>query len=273
MPPVFSCFFHSFTVIIEEERPKCEHDGSGTMKHLVRAGAILFGVVFLAFVLPRLLEIPPSLEDYGFYPKSPEQNAQVWASQPLRYADPAECSTCHATNYENWQQSAHGTVLCENCHGPGVDHIKENVKLNVNTSPELCLQCHGEAVGRPVDFPQIDPAKHAGQQECVTCHNPHSPQFGNLPSIPTSAPNETPPAPQSTRAGSPRSESDDDDEEEEEGPPSVPHSLEGRSDCLLCHATGGLEPYPADHAGRPSESCLSCHQARGATTDCIHCHR
>jgi predicted CXXCH cytochrome family protein len=234
--------------------------GKATVKHLVRAGAILLGVVFAAFVLPRLLDNPPALQDYGFYPKSPEENARVWASQPLRYADPAECSSCHETNYVKWQQSSHGNVLCENCHGPGVAHIEENVKLSVNTSPELCLQCHGQAVGRRADFPQIDPAAHAGGQQCVTCHDPHSPGFVSFSPESSPAPAESPPpAPESTRAAGPRSESDSDDEE---GPPRVPHSLEGRADCLVCHAAGGLKPYPADHAGRPSESCLVCHQSK-----------
>ena len=27
-----------------------------------------------------------------------------------------------------------------------------------------------------------------------------------------------------------------------------------------CHRAGGLEPPPADHAGRPNESCLLCHE-------------
>jgi hypothetical protein len=43
----------------------------------------------------------------------------------------------------------------------------------------------------------------------------------------------------------------------------IPHSLEGREDCLLCHAEGAAVPFPADHVGRPSTTCLVCH----ATTE------
>ncbi len=43
----------------------------------------------------------------------------------------------------------------------------------------------------------------------------------------------------------------------------IPHPLEGREDCLMCHAEGGAVPYPPDHVGRPSSTCLVCH----ATTE------
>ena len=44
--------------------------------------------------------------------------------------------------------------------------------------------------------------------------------------------------------------------------PKIPHPLEGRSDCLLCHATGvsGAKAVPADHAGRTSDTCNTCHK-------------
>ena len=39
----------------------------------------------------------------------------------------------------------------------------------------------------------------------------------------------------------------------------IPHPLEGREDCLMCHAEEGTVPYPPDHVGRPSSMCLVCH--------------
>ncbi len=44
--------------------------------------------------------------------------------------------------------------------------------------------------------------------------------------------------------------------------PPIPHSLEGRDDCLLCHETGiaGATQIPDDHAGRTSDICQACHQ-------------
>ena len=39
----------------------------------------------------------------------------------------------------------------------------------------------------------------------------------------------------------------------------IPHPLEGREDCLLCHGADRVNPYPPDHVGRPSTTCLVCH--------------
>ncbi|MBI2288523.1 MAG: hypothetical protein HYU83_06095 [Chloroflexi bacterium] len=44
------------------------------------------------------------------------------------------------------------------------------------------------------------------------------------------------------------------------GPPTIPHTLEGRADCLMCHQAGGLKPFPADHAGRTNDLCQACHK-------------
>ena len=45
------------------------------------------------------------------------------------------------------------------------------------------------------------------------------------------------------------------------GAPLIPHALEGREDCLVCHAVGsGMKPAPADHEGRTKETCRACHQ-------------
>lgn len=45
-------------------------------------------------------------------------------------------------------------------------------------------------------------------------------------------------------------------------PPLIPHSLEGRADCRLCHEAGigGAPQFPSDHSQRPSDVCLACHE-------------
>ena len=40
----------------------------------------------------------------------------------------------------------------------------------------------------------------------------------------------------------------------------IPHPIAGQEKCDTCHATDGVRPMPANHQGRPVESCLVCHQ-------------
>ncbi len=47
--------------------------------------------------------------------------------------------------------------------------------------------------------------------------------------------------------------------------PAVPHPIEGRGDCISCHGTNGVKPYPQWHAERTSEvrgndTCMNCHK-------------
>lgn len=70
------------------------------------------------------------------------------------------------------------------------------------------------------------------------------------------------------------------------GPPSIPHSIEGRGDCLTCHSAGALAPYPSDHGNYTLGACTGCHRALPATVvaapliphqsgegvDCQTCH-
>ncbi len=66
--------------------------------------------------------------------------------------------------------------------------------------------------------------------------------------------------------------------------PAVPHPVEGREDCLACHDTGQVVPFPDDHAGRTNDSCTMCHEMGEAEAiaavphpvegreDCLMCH-
>jgi cytochrome b subunit of formate dehydrogenase len=46
----------------------------------------------------------------------------------------------------------------------------------------------------------------------------------------------------------------------------MPHPVEGQEQCETCHGATGMKPQPADHEGRPVESCLVCHKPGAATT-------
>jgi hypothetical protein len=57
-----------------------------------------------------------------------------------------------------------------------------------------------------------------------------------------------------------KTKSDDDaDDEPVAGIPQIPHTLEGRDDCLQCHAADAFKPFPTEHAGRTNDTCQGCH--------------
>ena len=51
------------------------------------------------------------------------------------------------------------------------------------------------------------------------------------------------------------------------GAPAIPHSLQGRADCIGCHGSAGVRPYPKFHAEERfgNGRCTECHEV--ATTD------
>lgn len=66
-------------------------------------------------------------------------------------------------------------------------------------------------------------------------------------------------------------------------PGEVPHSLEGRAECLGCHGLDAIKPYPQDHVGRKVGTCTSCHvpsppappvahMVQGSISGCLACH-
>ncbi|MCB0199925.1 MAG: hypothetical protein H6649_06380 [Caldilineae bacterium] len=43
--------------------------------------------------------------------------------------------------------------------------------------------------------------------------------------------------------------------------PGIPHAIVGmEGQCLTCHGESGVKPAPADHEGRPVDTCTTCHQ-------------
>lgn len=194
------------------------------MQHLVRAGIILGAVMILVFVVPRVVPIPVELEPFGFYPKNSEGNAREWASLPAQYLDPQFCHECHQNKQRILENSEHSPVTCENCHGPGRQHMEEGTKPIVDISREACATCHGRVLGRPVDFPQVNLNEHGGISKCISCHNPHKP--GRGPMI------------------------------------DITHAIEGYRDCLSCHNDGSRQPFPEDHIGNTNDICLSCHGSK-----------
>ena len=224
------------------------------MGHLSRAVLIVVAVIVVVFLAPRLIPLPEVMEEYGFYFGHGDED--VWANRPVRFADNAGCSSCHADNYQDWQNATHRDVSCESCHGPAQSHIDDITVLPViDDSREFCGKCHEELFSRPEAFPQVDLASHNSGTDCLTCHDPHHPAFGSTGASQVKAD----PKPDAD-GDKPDADGDGAGTEGESALPLIPHPLEGRDDCQMCHGPQGFKPNPADHEGRTNETCLSCHR-------------
>ncbi|GAB4543127.1 MAG: hypothetical protein Kow0063_35930 [Anaerolineae bacterium] len=133
---------------------------------------------------------------------------------------------------------------------------------------EKCLACHETGAA---GAPQI-PDDHAGRtnEMCQACHQP----LPEEPATPeeTITPQVTPteeagplPVPHTLQGRENCLECHISPEATpipEGGPPIIPHPLIGRENCLACHeeGIGGAPQIPEDHVGRPNDICQACHQ-------------
>jgi predicted CXXCH cytochrome family protein len=173
----------------------------------------------------------------------------------------ATCSACHDTANAGGDDNS-GFCANSECHGTvwkfaGLDapailelenpteRIAERAAAVPHpvTGREDCVACHGPEGVRPF------PADHAMRTNdiCLGCHE--------APATPTPAPTLVP-SPTAvatpTETATPRAAIP--------GVPLIPHSLEGRADCLVCHSSQGVKPFLADHEGRGNDTCTVCHQ-------------
>lgn len=101
---------------------------------------------------------------------------EIAAQDPV-IQTPSYCEPCHAERVALWSANSHKTVICEVCHGPAQGH-PANGKLPIpRDTPKLCTLCHEAMPGRPRTQPQIQVSIHAGDQQCIACHNPHAPKI------------------------------------------------------------------------------------------------
>lgn len=135
------------------------------------------------------------------------------------------CGECHPQILEEWSQSEHRTVDCENCHDPGGPHANLHIHQTIYDSKTLCVPCHEKTGYGPVDFPQVDSQEHSQGLPCTQCHNPTCPDVG--------------------------------------GAPLSIHTVYEGVDCRICHGSQGFHPAPSDHEQRPIESCIYCHKQGG----------
>lgn len=126
-----------------------------------------------------------------------ETDALTHAGKPTR----VRCETCHAevdtgkparaadelTAFHQGLKFAHGTLACSACHEPGEPlrlRLATGETIAMTEAMSLCSQCHGPTRR------SYDNGSHGGmnghwdlsrgprlRNQCVHCHDPHSPQI------------------------------------------------------------------------------------------------
>lgn len=150
--------------------------------HVYRPLFVVIGLVAL-ILIARALAVP---EDFGAHEMGyrfgwhRKSNEKEWKDMAAKYKGREYCKDCHADNYEKAAKSPHAAINCENCHGPAINHPEEPQKLAIDKGREQCLRCHAKlpykGSGRQ-NVRGINNEEHNPGNECVMCHNPHSPGF------------------------------------------------------------------------------------------------
>jgi hypothetical protein len=159
--------------------------------HVVRILVILVVAIAAGFTVQRLLR-PESFGEQGHY--RADSILEIVRREPVHQSR-AACAECHGDIHDVHQKDVHRGVQCEDCHGPGRDHVRyhrdggDGITLARATMPkeytlEGCLFCHRKLRARPSSFAQIDPREHYDflhvtdpGTPCIECHNPHEPLF------------------------------------------------------------------------------------------------
>lgn len=150
------------------------------MSHVWRPLFVALGVVVIILVL-RVVLVP---DDFGVHEQGymygwhRKGNEDDWKAVKVKYRTTVYCLECHNDKYEDIKGSPHAAIMCENCHGPALNHPDDPRTLTIDRSRQLCVRCHFKlpyaASGRG-GIRGINPATHHPEVECVLCHYPHNP--------------------------------------------------------------------------------------------------
>ena len=167
----------------------------GHANHFVRLVALI-ALAIGGFLAVRAKVVPKDFGVDGHYRSSAIPD--IAAREP-RHLGSETCSDCHDKEFAAWKGGKHSTPQCENCHGPGLmhvkvmsedsvakypDRIKNNPKaLRVTSGIQECKWCHLKTFERPSTLKFITSVeKHWTQyggkftptSKCTDCHNPHT---------------------------------------------------------------------------------------------------
>jgi cytochrome c553 len=147
--------------------------------HIVRLLSLLVAFLVLA-IIARNYVIDPSYYQFGNY--RGDAVIEMAANPSPNFRGATYCQACHAERHSEWAAGVHHNVKCEVCHGAAGEHPVDGPLPIPEDTIKLCSVCHEAMPGRPAAQPQVviaeHPVPHKGDLQCLTCHNPHSPQLG-----------------------------------------------------------------------------------------------
>jgi predicted CXXCH cytochrome family protein len=149
------------------------------IEHLLRLAAV-FAVGLAAFGVARAMLVPDDFGRLGHYRAGAVVEAQ--AREPV-YAGQQACADCHDAEVAARARSRHAAVACESCHGPLAAHAKApgEAVLARQDARVLCVRCHAANTGKPKWYRTVAVADHAGDEPCISCHQPHDPRLSQEP--------------------------------------------------------------------------------------------
>lgn len=206
---------------------------------------------------------------------SPDSSPAIAQGTPPHIPHPIQfrenCLLCHSRNIVGVPRipddhAGRTNDLCRDCHTPaaatpqpaagGAPAVPHTL-----VGRENCVECHIPAAGGTAPGqPPVIPHTLVGRDDCVACHETG---VAGAPVFPTDHAGRT-----SDMCQACHHPTSGEAAPAPAGPPAIPHTLDGRDDCVACHekGVGGAPAFPADHAGRTSDMCQGCHHLAGGET-------
>lgn len=164
-------------------------------RHFIRLLALI-ALAIIGFLGVRAQAVP---KDFGVSGHFRESAIPEIAAREPRHIGSDACGECHDTEFAAWKAGKHSTPECENCHGPGLMHVKlvsedslaaypDRIKnnpqaLRVLSGIQECTWCHLKTFERPSTLKSITDVeqhitRHKGKftaaTKCIDCHHPHT---------------------------------------------------------------------------------------------------
>lgn len=164
-------------------------------KHFIRLLALL-SIAAAGFIKARSMVVPADFGKLGHFRASAITDA---AAREPRHLGSEACAECHSEIAEPWAAGKHHIPQCENCHGPGMLHVKvvsedsvdaypdpiktNKLALRPTTGIRECKWCHLKTFERPGKLKYIKSVRghitatggtFTAKSKCTDCHDPHT---------------------------------------------------------------------------------------------------